>query len=147
MSWIVLTETDVASKLAAAELAAYRNVQAEADTLPATIASVTSEVRGYVSAYAGILLGPDGTIPEELRDAASMLTAYRLILRLPVRISTERQTSYDQALTLLRDCAAGRFRVVSADVPSDNQVQATTPAFTPRDRCFDGRGARDIGAL
>lgn len=147
MSWIVLAETDVAAKLAAAELAAYRNVQAEADTLPPLLTAVTDEVRGYVAAYAGNLLGPDGTIPSELRDTASMLVAYRLISRLPVRISDERKSAYESSLVLLRDCAAGRFRVLSASVPSEEQVQSATPSFTPRERKFSGSDARQSGAI
>ena len=123
MSWITLTEADVQTKLAGAELTALKSVALSAgqgNPLPAILAQVVQEVRGYVAACTQNKLGDGATIPQELETAALAIIRYRLATRLPVAslLTDARKEEYRDALTLLRACAACNFRIEQPATPS-----------------------------
>ena len=124
MSWIILTEDGVLTRLAGAELAALKTAALAAgqvNPLPEIITQVTGEVRGYVAAAKLIRLGPDGTIPDELTGAALNRIRFELATRLPVAalLTDARKEANRDAVTLLGRVANGQFLVVPP--PSDEE--------------------------
>jgi hypothetical protein len=124
MSWITLTEAHLTDRLSGTELAGWRRAalaSGQADPVAGVLASVTDEVRGYVGAWRNNVLNAGSTIPSELLDAAMALVVSRLSSRLPIPLTQDRRDAADAAKTLLRDVAAGRFRVASAETPAATQ--------------------------
>lgn len=120
MGWNALTESDIKSRLAAAELTALKTVETVAgqDVVADLISQVTDEIRGYVSACSINSLGADGTIPDRLKTAAVNLIRYRLLNRLPIKtpsLMDERREEYKDSIQQLRDVAACRFHVDDGD--------------------------------
>lgn len=132
MAWITLTETEIAGRLAAPELtavtsAAVRLGQTAEQILAGALKSVTAEVRGYVAACSRNVLGPAGTIPDELEGAALALIRRHLFTRLPKMESLFddlRQKEAEDALVRLRDTAACRFAIVPPVLPAPAEEQA-----------------------
>ena len=126
MAWLTLTSAHVQASLAAAELTALRTTQlavGQTDPLPEAITRTVGEVRGYVGAHAGGMVGQAGTIPEELLASAVAIARWRLLGRLPVKLmaSEQRRQEYDDARALLRDVAAGKFAVSAPANPATDQ--------------------------
>ena len=127
MAWITLTEDNVRERLSWPELSAFKTWHLKAgqdDPVPETIVRVVNEVRGYVSGCARNVLGPAGTIPDSLADAALSLMRWRLATRLPgasqALLDESRKQEYDDALRLLRDVARCNFGIEpGADVSGD----------------------------
>lgn len=135
MPWIPITAETVANRLAAAEFAALTTAaksvsQTSESILAAAVASVTAEVRGYVAACRHNVLGPAGTIPEELESAALALVRRHLASRLPVKALFDelRQKEAEDALTRLRDTAACKFAIVPPETPAPENQQASGPS-------------------
>jgi hypothetical protein len=128
--WLSLTPALILSKLSAPELAAMRTAATGAgqtDPLGEVLAQVTREVRGFVAACADNRLGPEDTIPDELLGAAINRARYELATRLPVAsLLTDARTEANRdALAILRDTAACRFRIVPP--PEEDQGQQALP--------------------
>lgn len=127
MSWIIIAEADVISKLSGPEIAAMKTAAlqaAQTDPLPEVIEQVTKEIRGYVAGCASNTLGDGATIPDELLGAAINRIRYELATRLPVAslLTDARARANDQALTLLRDVAACKFKVIAPATPAAEQA-------------------------
>lgn len=112
MTWVTLTESDVKVALNAAELETYRNQVANGDSDPLStiIADVTAEVRGYVATR--YPLEADG-LPHSLKNAALDLAVYRLAKRCQSTTQEQRKPAADDAMSLLRDVAAGEVAIAS----------------------------------
>jgi len=112
MTWVTLTESDVKVALNAAELETYRNQVANGDSDPlgTIIADVTAEVRGYVATR--YPLEADG-LPHSLKNAALDLAVYRLAKRCQSATEAQRKPAADDAMSLLRDVAAGDVAIAS----------------------------------
>jgi hypothetical protein len=128
--WTVLTPDLILSKLSAPELAAMRRAATgagQADPLGEVLAQVTREVRGFVAACADNRLGPEGAIPDELLGAAINRVRFELATRLPVEslLTEARKEANRDALSILRDTAACRFRIVPP--PEADQGQQALP--------------------
>lgn len=120
MGWNTITEDDIRSRLAAAELTSLKTVETVngQDVLADLISQVTDEIRGYVSACSINSLGAEGTIPSRLMTAAVNLVRYRLLNRLPINTPSllqERKQEYRDSIQLLRDVAACKFQVDDGD--------------------------------
>lgn len=134
MSWITITEEKVQARLAKPELdalltAATQVAQTASGLLEEAISSVTSEVRGYVAACEKNILGPDGTIPNELEIAALALVRRHLFTRLPgmKRLYDElRQEETKDAIKKLENTAVCKFAILPPETP--NEDQAAGPA-------------------
>ncbi len=136
--WITLTETDVQTRLSGPELAALKSAAlatGQSDPLPALVASVAREVRGYVAAGERNTLGPAGTIPDELESASLARVRYELATRLPVAslLTEARKEANRDALARLRDVAAGKFLIVQP--PSED---AGPQAIAPQTAYYGG---------
>jgi hypothetical protein len=123
--WITITEADVVPKLSAPEIAAMKSAAlqvGQANPLAAVIAQVVLEIRGYVAACQGNVLGDGQTIPDELLGAAVSRIRFELATRLPAELLNEdRRRANDNALTLLRDVAACRFALVQPATAAADQ--------------------------
>ncbi|MFH0907190.1 MAG: phage protein Gp36 family protein [bacterium] len=138
MAWIPITEDDVKTRLAGAELAAYKSralAAGQADPLPEIIEQTVDEIRGYIAVRNTLQNGV--TIPSKLKSAALALIVYRVITRLPVSVSRERTDENTRAEELLKLVADGKFRVEEATTPSTEASGSQSPMITPRTRTFD----------
>lgn len=140
MAWVTITEADVQTRLAGAELSSYRSAakaQGQVDPLPEIISNVVAEVRGHIAACERNTLGDGETIPEKLMHTALALIRYRLITRLPLTVSEERKEEYRDATELLHRVADCKFAVEEPETASDDEVIASSsPSFTERTRNF-----------
>jgi phage gp36-like protein len=134
--WIEITEADVQTRLAGAELSAYRSAgkaSGQPDPLPEIITAVVDEVRGYVAACSRNTLGIGTTIPAKLKASALSMIRYRLITRLPLTIGEERKQEYRDALDLMREVAACRFAVEEpADPDTTEEIATSLPSMGSR---------------
>ncbi|MDR0536183.1 MAG: DUF1320 family protein [Puniceicoccales bacterium] len=134
MPWISLTVDDVARKVAGAELEALRGAalgSGQPDPLPGLIADAVDKIRGYAGACSRNRLGPPGTIPHQLVDAALVLIRNSALNRLPVDFlnTAPRQKEYDDAMALLHDLAACKFSIETPDAPVEPPAEMlSTPA-------------------
>jgi hypothetical protein len=137
--WIEITEDDVITRLAGAELTAYQTAAlgtGQTDPLPDIITGVVREVRSRVAACRANTLGSGATIPDEVLHHALALIRYRLITRLPVGVKEERRKEYEDALAALRDVASCRVTIEQPATASAEVVSSPTPRTTPRPRRF-----------
>lgn len=119
MSWRVITEADVLSKISSAELEAIRAAAlADGQTDPVTteIDSVTELVRGYVASNPKNDLDTDNVtyIPERLIGPAVKI----LVVDIPSRVAgfaldenDVRRDAKKEAIRLLEQVAAGKFSI------------------------------------
>jgi phage gp36-like protein len=127
--WRPLNEADLRTVLTAPEIDACRTAalnQGEPDPVPATLALVAQTVRGYIAGCSRNTLGPAGTLPEQLIGDAGVVARHRLLTRFPEvgLLSDARVNEYNQAMTALRDVAAGRIAVESPETKGPEKVPA-----------------------
>lgn len=120
MAWITLTEADVKTRLAGAELTAYKGSAVAsgitgAEILEEILEGTIREVRGRVAACDRNELGDGLTIPDELRHHALAIVVYRLITRLPLPATSplveQRRAAYDDAQEALDKVAKCEFAI------------------------------------
>jgi phage gp36-like protein len=148
MAWITITESDVQTRLAGAELTALKSAAlATGQTSPLSdiIAHVVDEMRGYIAACAANTLGQAGTIPAKLLSAALAMIRYRLATRLPVKslLTEDRVKENEAAIRLLEQVAACKFAIEEPATPDTTEtISSPTPRLTARTRQF-GRDYED----
>lgn len=123
MAWITLTAADLLGKFAGAEDDAARTAAlavGQADPVPGIIEQVVREVRGYVAGCAQNNVGPEGTIPDELKGAALNRIRFECSTRIPggALMDEDRRASNRDALALLRDVAACRLAITQPETVS-----------------------------
>jgi phage gp36-like protein len=123
MSWITLTEAQFLTQLTGAETSALKTAALAAgqgEPLTETLRKAVQLVRGYISGNSANKLGEGDTIPQELESAAIAIARYSAINRLPVKslLTEGRVNEYRDALSLLKDVAAGRFKIEQPATPS-----------------------------
>jgi hypothetical protein len=139
--WITLQPDDLASRLSEAE---YNALQSAAtgiygNTVPTVLADVVKEVRGRVAACARNTLGPEGTIPDELKAAALALARWRCLSRLPGMRALQdeaRRAEYNDALALLADVARCSFAIVAPESPLPADLGGTLPSIGTKPLSF-----------
>jgi hypothetical protein len=141
--WITLSSSDLKNKLSASEYTSVTTAQVQEgktaeEVVVEELGSTVAMVRGYVGAQQSNVLGEGVTIPDELKDAALVVMRHKVFSRLPglKRLLDEaRVREYEDAFTLFRDVAAGRFAVVPPEVPSEDQaVGQTVQVVSSRER-------------
>jgi hypothetical protein len=124
MAWVALQPSDIV--MTAAELTQIAAQSPNPNTIVATtIQHVTDFVRGFVPN--DVPLGPEGTLPDKLIDAASSLFVKRFCNLVPLgkRFYTEtRQQDAKDAMDVLKMVARGDFRV---EIPTVVSEEATPP--------------------
>lgn len=129
MAWITLTEDHLKTLMAGPEWTALTNaVLSAGQTAEALVTEAlddtTKRVLGYVGACPDNRLGPEGTIPDELKHTALVIARARLFTRLPGLKSLHdeiRQKEYDGAVDELRSVASCKFAIVQPDVVGEEQ--------------------------
>jgi phage gp36-like protein len=122
MAWITLTDADLETRFAGAELAALRQKalsSGQGDPVPVVLAEVVDLVRGYVAGHQVNQLGVGATVPAKLKTAALSIVRYELLNRLGMRVSEDRKQAYLDAIRLLEQVARGQFAV---DEPVEAEV-------------------------
>lgn len=131
MSWITLTTDDLLAGLSGPEKSALQTAAkavGQGDPLAEHVANVTNEVRGYVAACAKNSLGPDGTLPSELKSDAVAIARWRAATRLNIAsiLSPAREKEYDNANTKMRDVAKCAFAIIAPATPAAAQASGTS---------------------
>ena len=140
-TWITITQDDVLASINNPELSAALNTalaSGQDNPLDTLIADVTAEVRGY--ARRRNTLGPSGTLPQELKNAAIDIIIYRSANRLRKKaIAEDKKADNDLALRKLQGVAErqrGRLRPGQSDDGSDERA---------RGRALKRRGGNSAG--
>jgi hypothetical protein len=147
MSWRSPTESDLLEAISADELQGLREAslgEGQDDPIASHLAVVADEVRGYIAANRENTLGPDGTLPPRLIRACIDIAVLRIGGRVTgILFDPEgvRKKAAENALTLLRDVAAGRFAIERPDEAADSSQQNTMigPAIAKPCRRFTDR--------
>lgn len=137
MSWIAITEAHVLTVMSGPELDALRAAAldaGQADPLQPTIDQVTDLVRGYAAGV--VVLGASGTIPQKLLAPALDIIASRIPQRVDQSPSDGRAAKETAAISLLKDVAAGRFKIEEPTTASTETSAVPSPKITPRCRHF-----------
>jgi hypothetical protein len=118
MSWQSITAADVLTEWNTKEPALVKNQQAATDNLPAILTRIVNACRGAVRAGGG-QIGPDGTIPDQLREEVITIARWRLLLSLPEvndsMLGKARKDDYTAAQQTLRDVAEGKLKIEVPD--------------------------------
>jgi hypothetical protein len=114
------------------------------DTLPEIIASVAVEVQGYVATRFPV--GPAGTFPDELREAAKAVIVVRFLGQIPSDdlITKTRDDAAKAGIKAFEACAAGRLRIVDPATPAPTQAAPGIATVTPGN---DGTTREDLSRL
>jgi hypothetical protein len=135
MAWVTITEADVQTRLAGAELSAYRTAakaSGQSDPLTEIISAVVDEVRGYIAACDRNTLGAGQTVPSKLKSATLAVIRYKLVTRLPIAVNTERTTEYRDAIALLERTADCKFAIEEPATESSEIIAGTRPSMGER---------------
>ena len=144
MSWRVITEADLKTRISGAELETLRAAhlaEGQDDPIPALIAQVTSRVRRACATPGTITMGAAGTIPEDLLSEALDLIVRELMKR-PGYIADDaltktRLAAADSADTQLRRVAEGKETIENAD-PTDESSSSSYIGETAKTYVEDG---------
>jgi hypothetical protein len=144
MAWVQLQLSDVQSRMTAAEISQISAQSATPGTIVATtLQRVTDFVRGFVPN--DVPLGPEGTLPDKLMDAALSIFVQRFCNVVPLgkRFFTEtRQQEAKDAMDVLKMVARGDFRVEIPAVISEEVTPPKLPSPTISSRALR-RNRRD----
>ena len=145
-TWITLTQDDVLASINNSELTAALNTataSGQDNPLDTLLPDVTAEVRGYVRLRN--TLGPAGTLPQELKNAAIDIIIYRAANRLRKKaIADDKKPDNDQALRKLEAVAEGGLAVSIPDNPTTEVTSAPAPHFEKARRQFGWDEERGI---
>lgn len=143
-AWRIVIEDDVLNALNAAELAAFRRVQANADgsdgdVLPDTISSAVMEARGRIAACKNNSLAEGETVPEVMIHHVVAIIRYRLLSRLGVSVKEGREQEYKDARKFLEDVARCQVAIPSIGGDDDTTPSWPKPSISGRPATFKRR--------
>jgi phage gp36-like protein len=145
-TWITLSQADVLASINNSELTAAISAalaSGQDNPLDTLLPDVTAEVRGYVRRRN--TLGPTGTLPQELKNAAVDIIIYRAANRLRKKaIAEDKKPDNDQALKKLEAVAEGNLAVSAPDNPTTEITSAPGPHFEETHRQFGWEQERGI---
>jgi phage gp36-like protein len=145
-TWITISQDDVLASINNSELTAAINTvlaSGQDNPLDTLLSDVTAEVRGYVRRRN--TLGPIGTLPQELKNAAIDIIIYRAANRLRKKaIAEDKKADNDQALRKLEGVAEGAIAVSVPDSPTTEVTSAPAPLFEKTRRQFGWDEERGI---
>lgn len=106
--WRTPTEADLVLAISQDELDAYREAatgEDGADPVAGQIAGGVAMARNYMRG-GGVLLGPEGTLPDALVGPVMAYVGVDIVKRLPVGVTDERREARAECLRMLRDIQA-----------------------------------------
>ena len=136
MAWVTLAASDVQAAISVNEYTVYRrdSIQAgQADPITQLLTDVTNLVRGFAGRC--VALGPVGTIPEKLKNAAVDIVIYRLETRMKREPIAARTAAYEGAMELLHLVGNREFDLEEPLIVTENSV-APQSRITSRTRYF-----------
>jgi hypothetical protein len=132
-TWINITKSDIQASYNDTTLEAMLSVataNGQSDPTTTLIPDVTMEVRAYVRSRN--TLGPAGTVPQELKNAAVDIICYRVAQRIAGGDEAKNwKAANDQAMDKLKAVARGDFKVSAPDTPTTDVTSAPSPAMPP----------------
>jgi hypothetical protein len=131
MAWIEISEEDLLTVLAGAELSAYRAAALQAgqeDPVEPTIRNVANLVRGYVGGCKNNILGAGLTIPEKLLAPALDILAVAIPKRVGATPKPVRKDAHDAAIKLLEMVAACKFDIEEPEEATTETSSGQSPA-------------------
>lgn len=135
-TWITIAEADVQNSINDSELEANLGIaqasgQTAAAIITAIIADVSAEIAGYCRAVGPI--GPAGTIPQELKNAAIDIILYRVCGRVSgATAANARKKSHDDAMAVLAKVPTRLFFISSPVTLGTTSTAVTIPSIQPR---------------
>ncbi|MFC5049242.1 hypothetical protein ACFPK9_01230 [Rubritalea spongiae] len=138
--WRELTDEDVLNGLNAAELVAYRRIQAnedgsDGDVLPEIMEAVVMECRGRIAACSKNKLADRATLPVAL-------VRYRLLTRLGLSVKSAREVEYKDARSFLSDVSRCMVAIPAPSGADDTAQWYPRPTHTKRPQQFN-RASQD----
>lgn len=144
MSWDTISETDVLARLSRQEVEAYRAQPMDGgtdDPLSEIIAGAVAEARGRIAAHsANRLDDTTTTVPDSVVHHLLAIIRYRLLTRLPLRVTEARRKEYEDALDFLKAIARGEVAIEDPD--GDGTGESVAPAAV----VVESRSTRITGA-
>lgn len=142
MAWRSISEADIRSVLSDSELAALSRAagpDGASERIAAQVEAVVGTVRGHVAANPRNALGPAGTVPDTLRQAALAILAVDIpaqMAGLNLDPKGVRKDAKRDALALLRSVADNKFDIgegAASSAPTPPSAYAK-PRVSTRDR-------------
>jgi hypothetical protein len=148
-TWITLAKADIQASVNDSEFEALLDTAlsgGQSDPTTVLIPDVTNQVRGYIRAGSGNVLGPDGTIPSELKNAAVDLIVYRVARRISNSDTAKAwKGPADDAREMLKDVANGLIKVSAPITITTTLTSAPAPAIgEPRRHGFGYDAERGV---
>lgn len=135
MAWTELTVEDLKPRLLGQELTILQSRglgEFQGDPVPEVISQVVDEVRGYIAANAKNSLGPAGTLPPQLKQAAVSLAIWALAGRPgaagKIVRSDDRKEQKNDAIALLKAVARDEFKVEQPTELGTEVISDTKPS-------------------
>lgn len=131
-TWITIGTADVLASVNNSELTAAINTlvaSGQASPLTILIPSVSERVRSYCRRRNTV--GPAGTIPLELKDAAIDIIIYRCACRVNSAV-VEKQKPYNDAMKMLKEVASGEMAISAPLTQTTDVTSAPSPQIQPR---------------
>ena len=139
--WVALSEDILKGYLSGEELDAFRHsglAPGDADPVASLITSVTNFVRSYILQCPRYKLGPDGTLPVILHDAACAILVMRVMNRVHGLVNDPdgvRRRAHQDAMKLLDDisqCEGPSVPLPVGEVGSEKRAPGIVPiAYNP----------------
>ena len=130
MAWITLTPDQIPVR--ADEREQVDAAVGRGDTLPEIIASTVRTIRGRVSVRNP--LGAEGTIPDELEEAAKAIIAWRYLAQAAADdlLTKGRETGNTNGMADLKAVATGDIKIVPPEDYAPHQAQSPSPRIISR---------------
>lgn len=127
-AWRKVTETDLTSALAAAEVGAFRQSAGRGQPVAQQIAETVAFVRGCIRSGGRCRVDADETtLPESLVAPAMDWLRFRFLTRMNLPVNDARTKLYEDARKLFDAIARGEYVPESA-VETDGNAAALSPA-------------------
>ena len=142
MAWLPILPTEI--RVTARE----RQIIAEQAENPSTLEDIISGVAGEVAGYVGTKfpVGPDGTFPGELREAAKSVIVLRFVTQIPSDdLATEtRQKAAAAGVKAFEAVPLGKLRIADPALPAPVQSTPGIETITPGNH---GQSREDLSRL
>lgn len=111
MAWRTVDARDLAATLSQTEIDAFRrSVPAGGgDPVARLLSRTAAMVRGYVASNGKVAMGPSGTLPESLVNAAMDYAAADVLKRLDTPMNEDRRRARQRAEELFEKVARGEY--------------------------------------
>lgn len=136
--WRTVDANDLAATLSLDEIEAYRRSfpRGAGDPVARLLSRTTAMVRGYVASNGKVAMGPSGTLPESLVNAAMDYATADVLKRMDTPMNDDRKRARQRAEELFEKVAKGEYTPESegADEAAATGGPAIEVVITSRER-------------